>query len=343
MCRPPYKCTQLVTARRRDGKKTLLPLRDSVILDSCQHTLASGGKLAAEEGFGLLLEPYDGETYLFKDTPTSAPEQHIPLLNLGVLVLPPPDTESLLVAGRTSHGHVDNEAGRTGSAIHQTFNHRDSKVLKRMADCTSAPDKWLKGLEKMSCDACDSANVSRVKTTGRVPTVSAPGDCMSMDGWSNSIPDIQHDCKQVLGTFDLYSHLDKSYLMKFKSDAGDRIKEHLAWNNRHGVRYKRCHTDNALDLIAGDAGKTFKRWGVHVTTSAPYEPRQNGQMERRWQQKAHDTRVALQQSNFTAHPTGCRYWWYAWCDAEARMVMARSRPHYRRGGCTSSEMSTQPR
>ena len=95
-----------------------------------------------------------------------------------------------------------------------------------------------------------------------------------MDGWSNSIPDIQYGCKQVLGTFDLYSHLDRSYLMKFKSDAGAKIEGHLAWNNRYGVKCKRCHTDNAPDLIAGAAGETFKRWGVHVTTSAPYEPRQ---------------------------------------------------------------------
>ena len=84
--------------RSRDGKKTLIPLRDSVTLDSCQHTLASGGKLAAEEGFGFLCEPYDGETYLFQGSPTMKPGAQIPLVNLGVLVLPPADVASVMSA-----------------------------------------------------------------------------------------------------------------------------------------------------------------------------------------------------------------------------------------------------
>ena len=122
----------------------------------------------------------------------------------------------------------------------------------------------------------------------------------------------------MLGTYDLYSHLDRSYLMDAKSDAPACLEAHFAWNNSLGVRYKRCNTDNAPDLCKGGSAATFQRWGVHVTTSSPYEPRQNGTQERRWRQKTDDSRVALEQSNFTLSSHGEKYWWYAWRDAEMK-------------------------
>ena len=108
---------------------------------------------------------------------------------------------------------------------------------------------------------------------------------MSMDGWENNVPHINGGQRRVLGTFDVYSTLDRSYLMHRKSEAGGVIESHLSWNHHLGVRYKRGHTDNAPDLIAGEAAVAFRRWGVLVTTSMPYEPRQNSQMERRWREK----------------------------------------------------------
>ena len=131
-----------------------------------------------------------------------------------------------------------------------------------------------------------------------------------MDGWENNVPHIHGGQRRVLGTFDVYSTLDRSYLMHRKSDAGGVIGNHLSWNHHLGVRYKRGHTDNAPDLIAGEAAVAFRRWGVHVTTSMPYEPRQNSQMERRWREKSDRSWFALEQSNFCSDPTGEGYWWY---------------------------------
>ena len=39
---------------------------------------------------------------------------------------------------------------------------------------------------------------------------------MCVDGWSNQVGHVHGGQKQVLGTFDLYSRLDKSYLMHAK-------------------------------------------------------------------------------------------------------------------------------
>jgi len=94
---------------------------------------------------------------------------------------------------------------------------------------------------------------------GHVPDVQAPGDLMSMDGWENATPHIHGGQQKVLGTYDAYSHLDRSYLMHSKSDAPACVESHLAWNNSLGIRYKRCQTDNAPDLCKGETAATFRR------------------------------------------------------------------------------------
>ena len=317
LCRPPTRCTQLLPVRYRSGKRGELHLRDSVVLDSCQHTLCAGAKIAAEDGYGTMVAPYDGDTFVFSSFNDRTSD--IPLTNLGVLIVP--DARAL-PAFPISHGHVQNDATRTGENVHQTFNHRDHEILRHMPECTHAPESWSRAL-KCDCHDCLEANAKRVPVKGHVPDVQAPGDLMSMDGWETAVPHIHGGQRKVLGTYDAYSHLNRTYLMHSKSDAAACIESHMAWNNSLGIRYKRCHTDNAPDLCKGDAAATFRRWGVHVTTSAAWEPRQNGQMERRWRQHTEDSRVALNAANFTgtgavASSNGEKYWWYAMRDAEMK-------------------------
>ena len=312
LCLPPTRCTQLVEARTRAGKVHRIPLHDSVVLDQCQHTLCAGGRLALEDGYGLMIAPRDGESFLF--TSYTDRQTDIPLVNLGVMVLP---DASARPAFPISRGHIQNDATRGGASIHQTFNHRGD-VLEHMPECTHAPSTWTSALQKHDCRDCTAANAARVPVKGHAPAVSAPGDLMTLDGWHNPTPHIHGGQTDVLGTYDPYSHLDRSYLMDAKSDAPACLEAHFSWNHSLGVRYKRCHTDNAPDLCKGGSAQVFQRWGVHVTTSAPYEPRQNGTQERRWRQKGDDSRVALEQSNFTLSPHGEKYWWYAWRDAEMK-------------------------
>eukprot|EP00966_Prymnesium_polylepis_P233455 5399350-Prymnesium_polylepis.1 len=106
-----YAAAQVPPVR---GGVITIPLRDSVILDSCQHTLCAGGKLAAEDGVGLLLAPYDGDSFLF--TSYDDRSLDIPITNVGVLVLP--DVKSN-PAFPTSRGHIQNDATRAGENITQ--------------------------------------------------------------------------------------------------------------------------------------------------------------------------------------------------------------------------------
>ena len=295
------------------GGTATIHLRDSVALDSCQHTLCAGGKLAAEEGIGLHLAPYDGESFLFSSLGDRSTD--IVVSNAGVVVLP---TASCKLAFPISHGHIQNDATRAGENISKTFNHADHKRLRHMPECTHAPEAWGHALKEPRDVDNLRATALRVPSQGTVPVAHAPGDAMCVDGWSNQVGHIHGGQKQVLGTFDLHSRLDKSYLMHAKSEAAGCYEAYFSWNNSLGVRYKNLHGDNAPDLIKGESEQVCRRWGVNITSSAPYEPRQNSAMERRWRQHGEDTRVALAQSNFLDHPSGERYWWYAWRDAEMK-------------------------
>ena len=57
------------------------------------------------------------------------------------------------------------------------------------------------------------------------------------------------------------------------------------------------------------------RWGVHVTSCAPYEPRGNSTIERPWRTFGEDIRSALAHANLTTCPS---LWWYAGRDANQK-------------------------
>ena len=86
--------------------------------------------------------PRDGESFLF--TSFTDRDHDIPLVNLGVLVVPDASSKP---AFPISRGHIQNEATRGGDSIHQTFNHRGD-VLQHMPECTHAPSTWTSALAK---------------------------------------------------------------------------------------------------------------------------------------------------------------------------------------------------
>ena len=81
------------------------------------------------------------------------------------------------------------------------------------------------------------------------------------------------------------------------------------WPIRH------LHGDNAPNLIKGENEEMCERWGVHVTSCAPYEPRGNSTIERPWRTFGEDVRSALAHANLTNCPS---LWWYAGRDANQK-------------------------
>jgi hypothetical protein len=309
---PPTSCTQRMRTRDRMGRATTHLLTNSLMLDDCSHTLVSGGRMASQ-GTALYLAPEDEMSYLL---PSRADRSRdIPLINVGVLIVPdityPLDAYS---ACSVIHGSVPNDAMRSGEYLHDTFNHTTLRRLRKIPDVAIGLDEWRDAtMEQCADHACLQANAKRVGSASKVPKFNAPGDCLGMDIWTNQTPHVHGGQRGVIGFFDMKSKLDRSYLIRAKSDAPTAIDQCLAWCNSLGVSVTRCHTDNAPDLCKGQSAEVFRRHGVHVTTSSPYVPRQNGAIERRWELRAETARSALMRANLPDS-----YWWYAWRDAEQK-------------------------
>jgi hypothetical protein len=307
---PPTSCTQRMRTRDRMGRATTHLLTKSLMLEDCNHTLVSGGRMASQ-GTALYLAPEDEMSYLLPSRTDRS--RDVPLINVGVLIVPD-ITYPVGAYSTVIHGSAPNDAMRSGEFLHDTFNHSTMRRLRKIPDVAIGLDEWRDAtMDQCTDHACLQANAKRVGSTSKVPKFKAPGDCIGMDIWTNQTPHVHGGQRGVIGFYDMKSKLDRSYLIRAKSDAPTAIGQCLAWCNSLGVNVSRCHTDNAPDLCKGESAEVFRKRGVHVTTSSPYVPRQNGAMERRWELRAETARAALQRANLPDS-----FWWYAWRDAEQK-------------------------
>jgi hypothetical protein len=86
------------TVQCHDGTKRSFIKRDALIMTSCAHNLTSLGKLARDEGISTTLGAGDSPSFL-----AFADGGRAPLLNLGIVVIPPGDGVAVpaLAAGVT--------------------------------------------------------------------------------------------------------------------------------------------------------------------------------------------------------------------------------------------------
>ena len=118
---------------------------------------------------GLWMAPGDGECYLRPDANDKTKD--IPLINVGVLIIPDSSIPAEAFGAATLQNAVDivrgnnsNEATRAGWFGHWTFSHRDPKVLRHMPDCTNAPASWRNMKLDSPCRSCLRATVNRVNS-----------------------------------------------------------------------------------------------------------------------------------------------------------------------------------
>ena len=93
--------------------------------------------MAAEDGIGTWLAPYDQMSYLRPHAGDGSTD--IPLLNVGVLVVPSRSVDASAYAA-VSVPQVRNGRGNgktDGDLLHATFNHRNVEALRRMPEFTS--------------------------------------------------------------------------------------------------------------------------------------------------------------------------------------------------------------
>ena len=319
---PPTKCEARLPVRTNSGRKLWLHLTDCLILSDSEYNLVSVGRLAAENQLTTTCGPL-GSSLVFPD------ETIVPLANCGdVLVLPPSD----MAAGSAAYAaccpattpvvHGAEGSQEVGwSVMHGRFNHRSHSTLKHLPDCIhNAPPAWkriLKPTPRDPCDSCLRAKAPELHSFSHIPNVSRAGQLVSYDVWTATVKHVHGGQTEVIGFHDHYSGVTKYYLLDSQrgEDVRLALSKYLAWAKSYNVSVDRMHTDNAPSL----SGNTTRAWlaerGVRLTTCAPHVPRQNGDIEKRWNVCRADVCTAL------ACGIPASYWWYvmaaqmqvAWC------------------------------
>ena len=300
---PALKCDVRRTLVCSDGKQRSVLLREALVMDNCSHNLISLGKLAREEGIGMMLGACDEDSYLKLPGNITAP-----VLNLGIIVIPPP-------SANLNGVNVIARAARTtthlkGETVHARGNHAEARTLREWHRCTSdIPVNWSKAVRDDPCESCLQGVCDGVPSDRHVREVEEPGDLVSFDVFSLGVKHVHGNQTKVFGIHDQKSKLN--WVKLLKDETGPEIalalKEFHNYCTSHKVVIRHIHTDNAKAHLASETLAVIRDViKARFTTIAPNTPRSNGAMERQWRTMASATVKMLHKSKLTRN-----YAWYA--------------------------------
>ena len=297
---PDYVCNAFVNTVATDGSLVRLQLNDALLIPECKHNLVSLNVLAKDlhiaSHFGA-----EGSHLLLPDG------RRIQLLDNGVYVIP--DTATAVINAAIANDVEPSAAGVSWKLLHNRFNGRSFAALRNLVSSGAAvPRDWHRALRRApndQCHACQHARLDRQPSRAHVPPVSIPG-LISYDIFEMGTPHINGGQKYVIGFHDAYSRLNKVYLLKSKSQAGEAMDKFYAWARSHQVAIIRFHADNAPELTGNAVKDKWAARGIRVTSCAPHTPRGNGMMERQWRTISTDTRHILATARLPRS-----MWWYA--------------------------------
>ena len=236
------------------------------------------------------------------------------MLNVGITVLPDADMATKVFAAGVVRG-ADSIKGFTAETVHNTFNHRNSRIPNHLPDCTAdAPESWRK-FEVGPCDSCLRANCDRVHSNKHAGMRADANDTYSFDIWSVSVGHVHGGNKSVLGCHANGSGLTRFMILKsgHENETSAAMRDWFNWCRAKGKVFTHAHTDNAPNLCMGATRKLIEETErCLLTTSAAYEARGNSTIERAWRSSARDMRAALVGAKLEQYP---EFWWYAMRDA----------------------------
>ena len=317
---PPLKCKARLPVRAKSGKRLWIHLTDCLILGDSEYNLVSVGRLAQEMQVTTTCGPL-GSHLTFPDATV------VPLVNTGdVLLLPSGDVlhDETAACFPSTVAVVHGAEGSQSvgwDVLHARFCHRSHATLKHLPEVVhNAPAAWgrtLKPTPRTHCDECLRAKAPELHSCSHIPSVTRPGQLVSFDVWTATVQHVHGGQTEVIGFHDHYSGVTKYYLLDSQKGEDIRlaISKYLAWARSYNIRVDRLHTDNH----PSNAGNTTRKWlaerSVRLTTCAPNVPRQNGDIEKRWNVSRGDICTAV------ASGIPARYWWFimaaqmqvAWC------------------------------
>eukprot|EP00965_Chrysotila_dentata_P236764 6201521-Pleurochrysis_carterae.AAC.1 len=103
---PKYRCDVDISLCTDKGKIVAIRLKDVLIMGKASHNLISLGRLATEEHVGVNVEATTGKSLL-----SLSGEHVVPLLNVGVLVVPASNTAVPTLQAVVTQGHRESANG----------------------------------------------------------------------------------------------------------------------------------------------------------------------------------------------------------------------------------------
>lgn len=154
---------------------------------------------------------------------------------------------------------------------HVRLGHPSVYVLKEMG----LPWKLSK-----ECEVCPKAKLQR-KPHRTDPTKWQPLDRLSMDLIGPIQPEALGGHRYALTVIDACTKACKVYLLPSKDTTSGFAKEAISWyEQKAGGKVKAIRTDNGSEFIDREFSAWLRERGIVHELSAPYEPQQNGMVER---------------------------------------------------------------
>ena len=287
---PSLKCDYVLQLSTSEGNLTSVLLADCLIMDKCAHNLVSAGKLARDSRVGLTVGAGSDPSFL-----TLANAARVPVANLGVLVIPPANVTGAAAAFSAVAQGANRVRHLPDGVAHARGVHRSVRTLRNWWRCADVPQEWC-DVKDCACDACLRGRAPDVPSDRHAPDVSKPGMLCSFDIYSLGVKHVHGGQTKVFGVHDHFSHLNWVCLLKNESE--DEVIRSLglyhAYCRAQGVEIRWLHTDNGTSFVS-ERTRAFVREEIKAryTTTAPYCPRANGEMERQWRSMGDDARRCM--------------------------------------------------
>mgnify|MGYP001164178445 CR=1 FL=1 len=299
-----------VIVRLPDGTEVTrkIELKGCMVIPSCTHNLIPLGAIALEQNITSVISAQHPRM-IWPDGGVTM------MLHSGCVLIP--DATSTLFPVMT-RGALSSTFDRHGKRVklgrrvlHSRCIHCPDSLIEDMWQCTDAPKTWATCMRESPDDPCSSCLQNKsdnLHSNQHAPVPTKPGELVSFDCWSVSVPFVHGRQKIVMMFHDHYSKHNRPYLLGSYVEVADTLRKYHAYAKSNGVTVTKYYTDNAPGFT-GTKGDTCrnaaKELGAHFATIAPHVPRQNGTMERQWRTARNDTATTLTHSKMPKN-----FWWY---------------------------------
>ena len=299
-----------VVVRMPDGTEITrkILLNGALVMPQCTHNLIPLGAIALEQNITSVISAQHPRM-IWPDGGVTM------MLHSGCVLIP--DATSTLFPVMT-RGALSSTFDRHGKRVklgrrvlHSRCIHCPDSLIEDMWQCTDAPKTWATCMRESPDDPCSSCLQNKsdnLHSNQHAPVPTKPGELVSFDCWSVSVPFVHGRQKIVMMFHDHYSKHNRPYLLGSYVEVADTLRKYHAYAKSNGVTVTKYYTDNAPGFT-GTKGDTCrnaaKELGAHFATIAPHVPRQNGTMERQWRTARNDTATTLTHSKMPKN-----FWWY---------------------------------